>query len=178
MNNTIDFWKNFEDKVGEKFPPCVVELLKECGYNETSTLSELSKEIIVELENYIENNLKHVVANLKCCNSHTYLRQNVFKFLPAHKNFILSLKGRIDLMKSNSGAAHSSNDRYSFEQFPRLLKIFIQTVESNLNKVPTQFRYNEVIRYFSMYIHMVCGKMCYETLSGNLPLPKSSTVRK
>lgn len=66
-----DFWQNFESCSGEKFPPCVIYLLKDCGYNDS-----------------------------------------------------------------------------------------------------------EIIRYFAMYFHMVCGKMCYETLSSNLPLPQSSTVRK
>lgn len=178
MNNKTDFWKKFEDIIGEKFPPCVVTLLKECGYNEISTLSVLPSENVDELENYIEQNLKHVVAELKCCNSSTYLSQNVFKFVPAHKNFILNIKKRIDYMKSNCGGANSLNDPHSFDELPRLLQMFIETAKSNAKKIPTQFRYDEAIRYFSMYIHMVCGKMCYETLSNNLPLPQSSTVRK
>lgn len=174
----MNFWQQLENSVGENFPPCVVELLKECGYNSSFAINALQAKDISEIENFIDENLKYIVDDMKCCNSHTYKNQKHFKFLPAHRSFILNLKNRSSLIKSVPEKCSSSIEQSSIKEFSALLQTLIRTAEQNANKVPTQFRYHEVIKYFAMYIHMVCGKMCYETLSSNLPLPQSSTVRK
>lgn len=170
----MDFWNRFETFFGEKFPPCLIELLFECGYSCSTTIQELSLEDVNDMELYIEENLKHIVKNFKCCHSDAYRNQTKFRFLPAHRKFVQSLKARMNLMNSDIESTHQS----SLDQFSPLLKILIKNATENLNKIPTQCRYLEIIRYFSMYLYMVCGRFSYEILCSNLPLPQSSTVRK
>lgn len=170
----MDFWNSFEKFFGEKFPPCLIKLLLECGYSCSATIQEMSSEDINDIELYIEENLKHIVEDLECCHSDAYRNQKKFRFLPAHRKFVQSLKSRIKQMNSDAESTHQS----SLDQFSPLLKIIIANARNNLNKIPTQCRYLEIIRYFSMYLYMVCGRFSYEILCSNLPLPQSSTVRK
>lgn len=174
----MDFWQQLENCSGEKFPPCLIKLLKECGYNSYSTITDFTEMDINNMEQFINENLKYVVADFKCCNAISYQKQTKFKFLPGHRNFILNLKCRLSSEEIISSILSKSKDQNTNKHFVPLLQTLIRTAEQNVNKISTQFRYDEIIRYFDMYIHMVCGKMCYETLSSNLPLPTSSTVRK
>lgn len=174
----MDFWQQFESSIGERFPPCVITLLKECGYNNFAAVNELQIDDIASIEKFIDENLKYMVEGLNCCNSCTYKNLKHFKFLPAHRNFILNLENRLNVMKTMPEKCVSSIEQSAIEEFSPLLQTLIRTAERNAHKVSTQFRYDEMIKYFAMYIHMVCGKMCYEILSNNLHLPQSSTVRK
>lgn len=79
----------------------MVTLLKECGYNLDSTLSDFNIENVHECESYIDQNLRGLIDQLICCNSETYQNQTVFKFLPAHRNFLLGLSAKIKLMKQS-----------------------------------------------------------------------------
>lgn len=128
------------------------------------------------MELYIELNLKHVVKMFKCCHADTYQNQKQFKFLPAHRKVLLNMKAQIAEMKSNGTIITNHISQFTFDQFSPLLQIIILYIY--LNQISTQFRYHEIIRYFAMYLYMVCGKLCYETLCSNLPLPQPSTVRK
>lgn len=76
----MDFWKHFESCDGEHFPPCVIKLLKECGYTSISAINHLQSQDIDIIENFIDENLKYIVVELKCCNSSTYQNQKRFKF--------------------------------------------------------------------------------------------------
>lgn len=170
----MDFWNRFEQFFGEKIPPCLMKLLFECGYSCSATIRDISSEDINDMELYIEENLNHIVKSIECCHSDAYRNQKKFRFLPAHRKFIQSLKSRLALMNSD----HKLNYQNSLDQLSPLLRTIIENARNNLNKIPKQYRYNEIIRYFSMYLYMVCGRFSYEILCSNLSLPQSSTVRK
>lgn len=112
----MDFYSHFEDIIGEKFPPCVVKLLKECGYSTSSTLHEFTSKNIDEMEEFIEENSKEVLSNLNCCNASTYKNQKVFKFLPAHRKFIISLSAKHLEMKRISSQSQQTQSK-SFLSF-------------------------------------------------------------
>lgn len=174
----MDALEQIEKNCGEEFPKCVIRLLKECGYCTSATLHEFTQDDIAEMEKFIEINCKDLISKLNCCNATSYKNQKVFKFLPAHRKFVLSLNAKYQKTKNNSSASKSSIQSNTIKQFSQLLQTLMGTAQQNVDKIPTQYRYDETIRYFAMYIYMICGKMCYETLSSNLPLPKASTVRK
>lgn len=94
-----DFWQQYEKFFGEKLPPCVVTILRECGYTLMSTLSDFKPENLAELEEHIHQQLRPVIENFKCCNAETYKKQQKFQFLPAHRNLIIGLPSKIQTMK-------------------------------------------------------------------------------
>lgn len=73
-----------------------------------------------------------------------------------------------------------SPDLFSIDNpnFSNLLKEMITSALKNGNKPPQARRYSEVLLDFSMYMFMLSGRALYETLSENLPIPKSSTIRR
>lgn len=94
-----DFWYQYEKHFREKLPPCVVTLLKECGHNFMSTLRDFDAQNLQECEEYINLILRDLIDSLECCNADTYKNQAVFKFLPAHRNLLLGLPAKIQIMK-------------------------------------------------------------------------------
>lgn len=89
-----DFWQDYQKFFGEKLPPCFVSLLRESGYNLMSTLSGFRTNDIAG----IEDRLKYLIQSFKCCNANTYQRQEIFQFLPAHRNLLVNMP-EIQLMK-------------------------------------------------------------------------------
>lgn len=147
-------------------------ILTECGYNCSASVGELNLNNIIEAEKYFDENLKDKLQNLDCCYADSYKNQKTFRFLPAHRNLILKFP-------QNSTISHVQHfTDTSVNDFSTLLKMLIETAERNANKVPTLYRYSETIRYFAMYIFIMVGRMSYEILSKNLPLPQTSTTRK
>lgn len=170
-----NFWSRVENISNEKFPPCVVKLLEECGYIHSSTITKFTLDDIEQLEVYIDTNLRSIIEELKCCNASSYKSQQRFKFLPGHRKFILSLKDRISLLDKCESDDKTPKLNH---KVPRLLQLLNENVERNTDRAPTCLRHHRNIRDFASYLHMICGKLCYEFLSKNLPLPQSSTVRK
>ena len=64
-----------------------------------STLSDFKSENLAELEEHINEQLRPVIENFKCCNAETYKKQHKFQFLPAHRNLIIGLPSKIQTMK-------------------------------------------------------------------------------
>lgn len=133
QSNIMDFWQQFENCPGQKFPPCVIKLLKECGYNSFSTIIEFSETDVEYMEQFINENLKYVLTDLKCCNAISYQKQTKFKFLPAHRNLILNLKSRMSSIKMSSENSSKLSDQSTIENFALLLQTLFQKLESQMN---------------------------------------------
>lgn len=173
MNSKI--WNLIETHIGEELPRCVIKILDTLGYSNSISISAIQPADIISIENYINEEEKSIVDDFDCCNAETYQNQKTFRLLPGHRQLILNLKNHLHDMQAVSQPNYQLSH---LNEFSILLKTLIETAERNVNKIPTQYRYNEIIRYFSVYIYLQCGKMCYETLCRNLPLPQSSAIRK
>lgn len=105
----------FEKFIGEKCPPCVVSILNENGYSCSATVGMIDAAALGEIESDTNNNLRELIENFSCCNAETYKRQQVFKFLPGHRNFILKLPIEIQKMKqkTSKNRPNSPHERYS-----------------------------------------------------------------
>lgn len=152
-------------------------ILKQCGYNNFANVADLNSETITEIEQYFNDNSKYVLKSLECSHSETYNKQEVFKFLPGHRKLIPNFPKYVQSIKATKVSFHQSQPN-NMTEFSYLLKLLIETAEHNSNKVPTQYRYHEMIRHFAIYIYIMAGRACYETLSRNLPLPQASTICK
>lgn len=62
-----------------------------------STLNGFRTNDIAGIKDHI-NRLKYLIQSFKCCNANTYQRQEIFQFLPAHRNLLVSMP-EIQLMK-------------------------------------------------------------------------------
>lgn len=161
-----------EKKWKEKIPLDILKILESCGFDTDDTLLSIDSEAIADIENYINDNLEVLIGtsyeNIKC-----------FKLKPGHKIFLQNLPNSFKLWieeSSNEEKKNSTSD--NVQDFSYVLQTFIQTAQSNAGKRKQGFRYNEINRYFSIYIYLMCGKACYEVLSANLPMPQANTIRE
>lgn len=151
----------------EKIPQDIVLILERSGFNSAVSLGFLNDESIAEIEKYA-NEDRSVLG------STSYEKVKLFKFKPGHKVFLQNLSKQVDAWKESKCDENLESKRSFFSQ---VLQAFIECAESNSGREPKGHRYNEINRYFSTFIYLMCGKACYETLSANLPIPKADTIR-
>lgn len=194
-----DIFTSMEFFLGMKIPNCVKTILIGSGYDNKLCLDCINKEKLKEIENFARRSLHDTINNLSCCHSESYkseIQLGRFEFIPGHSTLILKFPAIIaEIEQSNQLETKSkilaemSTQLCFWEKldevcskvksepaFSILLKEFIQTALTNFEKLPNSKRYSEVIKYFSIYIYILCGRNCYEILSSNLPMPASSTV--
>lgn len=144
-----------------------MNILTEAGFDTKESLELITKDTINEIERYINEN-RFLTANS------IYEHKPKFEFLPGHRALLLSFPSKIQSFKEQNEIDEcNGSTTYSF-----ILKSLIETAESNANKLPKANRFNDVIKYFSIYIYLHCGRACYDTLSSNLPIPQSDTICK
>lgn len=154
-------WNDLERIVGESLPTCVKTFLTICGYDTLTSIQNISEKSIYD----IENHLSKCEIMIDCSHAEYYKEQTKFQLLPGHRDLIHGLS-KIKLVNDPSPIAH----------FSIILQELIKTAQQNINRQNTHPIYGDVIRYFSTYIFLLCGRSCYEVLNSNLPLPSTKTV--
>lgn len=173
------FWSKIESFMDEKLPPCVKKILSETGYDNSVSLADMQPIEINYIEESLNKEFHFIIENLECCHSTTYKNQQTFRFLPGHRKLILRLSNvLLEMNELESVASNCPKNSNYLNDLSFLMKTLIETAERNAHKIPTQHRYCEIVRCFAAYIYMTCGKMCYETLCRNLPLPQPSSICK
>lgn len=156
------------------------------------SIKQFSNETINELEQYIQKKkssiLPEIYEKLACFgeDDHSlseYDNQDLFEFLPGHRTILLSLKSNIQRMQKQAVARaynNAANNSVEIEsgKYPFILTEFIKTANQTFNKSKHAHQYNDVVKYFSTYIFLLCGRTCYETLNKNLPIPSTKTICK
>lgn len=177
-------WDKFEKFEGEKFPAFLKVLLWKCGYDCMISLKELSNAKITELEKYIQNNRNNIFSR-DLLDSDTlsdtmseYRDQAIFEFLPGHRQILLSLRNRIENMQREHSQRVSTAETSEYFEYSVVLTELLKTAQGNANRSKHANQYNDVIKYFSTYIFLLCGRTCYETLNKNLPIPSTKTICK
>lgn len=169
-----------ESKLNSVIPQCIKIILQKSGYDSEMSLTALNENNLSEIELHIQKNHREIFTNLDCCHSQTYRNQREFKLLPGHKGFILKIPEKLNsnprphslsmicqqLVERSSGLPTITN----------LLKELLEVAVKNENKSKTQYRYSDVIQFFSIYVYILSGRNCYEILSNNLPMPKVPTI--
>lgn len=59
-----------------------------------------------------------------------------------------------------------------------ILSKLIESANKNKNISKHAYQYDEIVKNFSTYIFLLCGRTCYETLNKNLPIPSTKTICK
>lgn len=153
---------------------CVRSMLMKCGYDNVLSIKELNDERIKEMEIHLGKN-RNFLEDLPKCHLSNYKSQLSFEFLPAHRLSIFKLAqglisseamGNQEFFPLNNPGLHTP-----------LLKELIEQASKNSDKVPAARRYSKLLIDFAMHNYMINGRLAYEILSANLPIPKVSTIR-
>lgn len=121
------------------------------------------------------NEDKKTIQELTCCHSDHYKAQDQFQFLPGHRAVILKIPDLIKQLPINAGLYVGEQSRKNVSV---VLADLIRTAEENSEKDKNNARYSDINKYFFTYIYLLCGKLGYETLNRNLPIPTTKTIRK
>lgn len=147
-------------------PDFLLNILLETGFDTQASLELLTNESIKEIEEYVNQNRNLTINTI-------YEQKEQFKLLPGHRALMLSFPRRIQLFKELNNKPTHDSSTYSF-----ILQSLMEAANLNANKHSKAYRYNDIIKYFSIYIYLHCGRACFETLCANLPIPKALTIRK
>lgn len=86
----------------EKFPLCVINILKICGFETIGSLSSLNENVIKDIESYVNEDDEIFAAVKNQCVS--YKHQTKFRLLPGHKILLitssLKLKTAIEVLST------------------------------------------------------------------------------
>lgn len=63
-----------------------------------------------------------------------------------------------------------------YMKYSIILQEIIQSANQNIDMPGSAHRYSEKLKYFSIYLYMLCGKLCYETLYLNFSIPAPSSI--
>lgn len=161
------------DKIWNNFPDCecLKILLINTGFESLTSLKCINRDLLIEVKKNIEKN-RNILQTLACDHKSRYLGMDKFEFLPGHYALLLDWcqNQLCNLSTDTFNAKHSA--------FSPILSELINSALSNHKKPAKSHRFSEVLVDFSIYIFIMAGKACYETLSLNLPIPKAGTICK
>lgn len=158
-------------------PKCIKQILIRCGYDTLASIRNISMGSVTQIENEMNVNARNLIQQFDCCYSEYYKRQIDLKLLPAHRDLILYLPKIIDQV-----VGHRDPDEMFIESANKhpglsvILRELIKTAVNNYKLPKTRAEYSDIIRHFSTYVFIMCGRATYAVLHDNLPLPSISTV--
>lgn len=170
----MDFLEHFKIFLGDRVPFVLFEILRKTGYESSIALKQLNAEALNELESFLSSSDNHFENSI-----YTPFK----RFLPGHRITFLSLPSLVDeyelhieqdtKMKQHLPDIAQTDSHYSF-----IMKELIKTAKDNGDKDPHQRRFPHPLLNFGMLLYMMCGKVSYEIICNNVPLPQASTMCK
>lgn len=193
MEKISSEWAALEKFVGQNVPMFLKVLLWKTGYDSLLSIKQITTDTIKELEQFMQRKKNEILPKIftelnnfgnKDYSLSEYEDQEVFEFLPGHRTILMSFRSNIEGMQLKGvdqfkeDATHSSNKLMENEKYSVILREFIKTADQNYNKSKYANQYNDIVKFFSTYIFLLCGRVCYETLNKNLPIPSTKTICK
>lgn len=177
---TVIDWKKIESSIGQIIPMNVKTFLCLGGYDSVLSIKQIDAEKMHALEKYLQNLIqsdRRLLEKLDKNDKTTlvYTSQNVFNLLPGHSAILLALP---ELIKTMCDIDMLQACNQEPEEFSVILSKLIESARKNKNKPKNAFKYDDIIKNFSTYIFLLCGRTCYETLYKNLPIPSIKTIRE
>lgn len=179
-------WKKIEICYGQTVPTNIKIFLDVSGYDSLLSIKRIDEEKINALEHHIQNRVQNDRNILEALDKNDkttsiYKSQIFFEILPGHRTILLILPDIIEKL-------FDSTDELSNMQLPNnlnnlipneysvILSQLITSANNNRNKSKNAYQYDDVLKDFSTYIFLLCGRTCYETLNRNLPIPSTKTI--
>lgn len=181
-------WKKLESFIDLLVPLNIKIFLDLSGYDSLLSLKRINEEKIDKIEIYLQNDgrtLAMLDENDKTTS--VYKSQNVFNILPGHRNILLALPEFIENMfhsidtvreleAETATNSHNQTSNQTSDDYTVILSKLIETANKNKNKSKNAYKYDDIVKNFSTYIFLLCGRTCYETLNKNLPIPSTKTI--
>lgn len=167
-----DIFDKLQYVLGEKFPGCLVEFLKASGFDSLFTCQHIDTNAISEIEKFVEAN-RDTFDNILSKSLYKFIQP--FKFAPGHRILLNKIPGLISSIEKDK---IELNITCGTSIYSTVLRALLEVADKNSPDHPKANRYNTIIQWFSVYIFLLCGRSCYETLSTNLPIPQASTICK
>lgn len=162
------------DTFWNKFPgcACLKSILINSGFDNRASLKCMNSNLISEIEKDVEND-RSFLENLTCDHKNRYLNHNKFEFIPGHRALIIDWCEN-DLNSDDRNDVFDKNH----PAFSYILKELIDSAMQNYKKHPNTRRYSNKLKDFCIFLYIMAGRACYETLSENLPIPKAGSICK
>lgn len=189
-----EMWAAIENFNHLEVPMCLKVLLSKCGYNTMLSLKYISERRITEMEDHVRK-YKHNIfsdgSDLDEC-LYEYKKQELFTVLPGHRSILLDLPQTIRKMQAENTLYGDGNTNImtnmktvvdtsnvdTAEDYSVILKELIKSAQAKQNKSKHGYTYEDTIKHFSTYIFLLCGRTCYDTLSANLPISVTKSIRE
>lgn len=86
-------WADLENFNRIEMPMCLKVLLSKCGYDTMLSLKYICEKSITEIEEHIQKYKNKILADENHMDEclYDYKQQDVFQFLPGHRNILLDL---------------------------------------------------------------------------------------
>lgn len=147
--------------------------MQKSGFDSPTYLHGMTEIQLNKLEGNINQN-RSILENIEtgslgeCSHIEHYTRIENFKFLPGHRFLIMKA--------SKIPPPIDENQAFEHPAFSTLFQSLIKCALKNYEKLPTSYRYSNLIKDFAIYIYIMAGKACYEVVAANLPLPSASAI--
>lgn len=191
MASEENMFIHLENFIGQNVPDILKLLLYVSGYDTLISIKQLTSTKIANLEQWINKSLHEGYSGLvKIFENNAYnesvlykdiiKRKGNFEFLPGHRDILSSLPKMITDMQAGNTADGTQRiiQENDVSKYSVILTKLIESANKNFNKSKYAYQYNDTLKYFATYVFLLCGRMCYETLSKNLPIPSTKTIRK
>lgn len=174
----MKMWANLESAMKCDLPINLKHILSMSGFDSIVSLKYISEQAIVNTEKYTNKNLLYLKKILHSDDPSTvaYKKQSVFEFLPGHRAILLALPDIIKNIELQSNMENTLVE--NIKEYPIILKKLVESFERNKNKSKHANQYDDVLKCFSTYLFLLCGRTCFETICKNLPVPSTKTIRK
>lgn len=157
-----------ETQNDDRIPRSVVYILGESGFTSKAALQKITPENIKSIEQYVNDNFDSLIDGLS-----DYKRVRPFKLKPGHCMIIESIPELLNRAKAVEESKTKSRNEFQF-----VMKWLIETAERNAGREPKGRRFDETVKLFAIYLYIMSGRACYDTLSANLPLPQATSIGK
>lgn len=163
----MDFWSRFVKFIGDSIPKVLMGFLKENGYDTALALKLLKSDTVDYLENFGLENSEYSKYHKR--------------LLPGHRETLLAIPSLVEEFQRKrvcNAPAIDFGDQINDPDFSFILQQIVKSAKENANKDANHRRFSQELQHFSMLLYMMCGKISYEIISNNMPLPQPSTTCK
>lgn len=167
MSSNKDIFFELKNKMGVELPKCVVDILKICGFTNRLLLENINSEAVDQIEQFCNQN-RTLISEIMI--GSIYENMQLFKFVPGHRLLILNLpKYCEENKKANCGIPNEFLPSDS-----TIMRAIKENAAVNFDRAEAGKRYNDISKFYAIYLYLMGGKALYESICANLPLPKAA----
>lgn len=172
-----NFWKAvataYEKQNGESFPKCLRFLMEKAGYNSSPRLKNMDENRVSSIETFFDAS-KQILNKLCGRDSLTYKRMQTFKFLPGHREIILSIPEILPEVEASTQRAIPKSKSKAVDKCSKEKKVVTEIglkekLLKGLKNVAKKMKFDNfmniltdanIVEFQKIVGHCKCGKEC------------------